>query len=261
MHVAELLDRGADDVTPKRDQVVALVEDDRPYSVSAEHVQSLAGAVAQKLTELEIAVLRSRDLVLEGGGDSRKLAFAPGRSLARPGLCVALDRLGRLSRGLRSIHRPATLREISDRDCWIVEASKSLVRQTRDCCSRVSGGKAGLRTEEGSRPEPLRLNGRVRDEYERPLTEAANDLHPEQRLARPRRRNKVRSTPSLTPVLLECLEGELLVPPPFSGEPEPAEVYGRRGRGHVERLWGADSRWAHDQEDCEVGWRGSTSRS
>src|SRR5262249_44791014 len=132
VHVAEFLDRRANDVAPERREVVALVENDRSDAISAEHVQSLPCAVAEEVAELEIAVLRTSDLALQRRGDTGDLSLATSGGLSRPGGRLTFDHLARPVSGLRSIQGPAPLRKISKRDRRVVKTSKSLICQTGD---------------------------------------------------------------------------------------------------------------------------------
>ncbi len=163
-------------------------------------------------------MLGARDLPLERGGDAGELALPPSRSLTAPRFRLALDLGERLPRRRRPLACPSPLCELAERNRRIVEAGERLVRQAGDRRAGLGRGDSGLGSERRCGAQPLSLDRRVRREHERPLPEPANDLHPEQRLARARRRHDVRPATPLAPVQLERVERELLVPAPLALE-------------------------------------------
>jgi hypothetical protein len=220
MHLAELLDGGAHDIAPERGQVVALVEDDRPDTVAAQDVQPLAGAGAEQVSESQVTVLGAGNLALERGGDVGKLASAASRRHAGPCSRLAVGLVDRPPRRGCAFARPPPLGEIPECNGGIVETRERLIGETRDRRVRLRRSKSGLGPERRRNAKPLSLDGRVRNEHERPLSEPPDDLHPQQRLAGARRRDDVRAPATAAPVPFERLERKLLVATPGSSERE-----------------------------------------
>jgi hypothetical protein len=231
VHVAELLDGGPNHVSPQRGEVVTLVEDDRRNAPPTERVEPRTGAGREQVAEMELAVLGARDLALERGGDPRELTPAARRGLFRPGTRLALDLLHGRVRGGCALGRPPPPREVAEGGRGVVELRERLVGETGDRRRRVGGGKSPWRAETLHRLQPLRLDGRVRDEDERRRREAADDLDSEEGLPRARRGDDVRPPRPRAAIALERVERELLVAPPLALEGELPKLIQPASRG------------------------------
>ena len=218
--VAELLEHRADDVSPERREVVALVEDDRAEAGGAQRVHAAPCARREQIAEAHPAVRAAGDLALEARHDAGDLPRAAAGGGARPRRGLGGDRGGGLPGRAPTLLRPAGLRRRPERRARILELGERLVGQAGDRCAGAIGDEPGRGAERGAGRRPLLLDGRVGREHQRGPAQAAEDLEAEQRLARAGRGDQVGGAAPGVAVALEGLEREHLVVPPGAVETE-----------------------------------------
>jgi hypothetical protein len=216
--LAELGNHRADDIAPQRGQVVALVEHHRGRPVAGQSRHPPPGRRLEQVPEVDPAVLAPGDLALQRRPDPGQLAGAALVGRVPPGRGLAFHLPDRDAEGPGPVGRPAPLGGVAEGGRRVIDLAERLVGEAGDGGAGVGGGEAGAGPEPRGRPEPLGLDGRVRAEHQRTVAEAADDLHAQQRLARPRRGDQVGGAPARLPVPLEGLQRQLLVASPAPRE-------------------------------------------
>jgi hypothetical protein len=209
---------------------MALVEDDRIHATGVQGLEPLSCSGAQQLPEVKVTVLRTGDLALERRGDLSHLAVAPTSSLSGPARGVGVDLIGCRGDRLCALGGPSPPGEIAEGACRVVELTQRLVRQHRDRARGVRCGHRPVAAEQLHCAEPLRLDRGVRNEDEGGPAEPSNQLDPDERLAGSGRRNDVAAPSALGEVVLDRLEGELLIAPPTAAKRELLEAGGGHSR-------------------------------
>ncbi len=105
----------------------------------------------------------------------------------------------------------------------IIELAQRLIGKARDRGGRIGGRHARPGSERACGPQPLRLDGCVRRQHQRPGPEPPEQFHAEQRLARAGRGDDVRLLLPAFPARLERLQRELLIATPGAAEGQRAE--------------------------------------
>jgi hypothetical protein len=216
--LAEPLDHRADDIAPQRGQMVALVQHHRGRAVAGQGRHPPPGRRLEQVPEVDVAVLAPGDLALERRPDPGQLAGAAFAGRVPPARGLAFHLLDRDAERPGPVGRPAPLGGVAEGGRRVIDLAERLVGEAGDGGGQAGGGQAGGGPEPRGRLEPLGLDGRVRAEHQRTVAEAADDLHAQQRLARPRRGDQVGGAPARLPVPLERLQRQLLVASPAPRE-------------------------------------------
>ena len=189
-----------------------------------------ARAPADSSSAKPLLVLAAGYLALERSDDPRQLLVPATRRLARPRLALRGGLLRCLAGRRGPFGRPSGRRHPRQRRPGVVDLRKRLVGEAGERRARLGPRHLLPGAEAAHGREPLRLDGRVRGQHQARRADAARQLHAEQGLARPRRRDDVGVPAASLAVALERFECELLVATPGAGEPEPCERLSRRAR-------------------------------
>ncbi len=186
--VAQLVNHGSEQITPHLEQVVTLVQDQRPLATAGDPLDQSAAIRMEHCQQLlALAAL---------GGHQTELAAEVGRDI--PVAAVARLELGHLLLQVRAVR-------IDVADGLVGEGGEVGVERG------IEPGADRRRTEAPPLLDPLALDRRVGSEADGPVAEPAGDLEAEHRLARAGWHHDVGLPAPRGPRHLEGVEREALI--------------------------------------------------
>ncbi len=180
----QLVEHGLQQRAPQRQQVMALVEHDDAHARVAQRSHPRSRRSRQQLVGRQVGQLARRDLPLDPRDQPRDVALALRRGLPLPARRLGHDLLDGLPGDARTLACPNTESRLAQHPLGVGGPAQRLVGQRMQVLAHRPEQRLLLR--------PLALDRARRAQHDRRHAEAPHDLQPDDRLARPRRRDEQR---------------------------------------------------------------------